>query len=185
MCIVTWGPSLLYQCALDTLLNYSLMCFYSSGCDDLLPILTYVIVKAALPQLVSECQAMEEFIHERFAAHLHLRQSNLSLDHQLSNIYNDFKYLHFPPPVFPSNCRALFGTRNVIIPWRRICLKHKRLKFEALCSATDSANCTRLSLQLAQITNCCQEMKLMNLMCFSQHCNCSSHVHRQVNVCRM
>eukprot|EP00112_Aurelia_sp_Birch-Aquarium-sp1_P013044 Seg2753.2 transcript_id=Seg2753.2/GoldUCD/mRNA.D3Y31 product="VPS9 domain-containing protein 1" protein_id=Seg2753.2/GoldUCD/D3Y31 len=36
------------------------------GCDDLLPILTYVIVKAALPQLVSECHAIEEFINESY-----------------------------------------------------------------------------------------------------------------------
>lgn len=34
------------------------------GADDLLPILTYVIIRSRLPQVVSECQAMEEFIHE-------------------------------------------------------------------------------------------------------------------------
>eukprot|EP00117_Sycon_ciliatum_P042646 scpid30083/ scgid30994/ Uncharacterized protein C16orf7 homolog; 5-day ovary-specific transcript 1 protein len=36
------------------------------GCDDLLPILGYVVVRSALPQLVSECCAMEEFIHEGY-----------------------------------------------------------------------------------------------------------------------
>ena len=37
---------------------------FSSGCDDLLPILSYVLIKSAMPQIVSECSAMEEFIHE-------------------------------------------------------------------------------------------------------------------------
>ncbi|XP_062501464.1 VPS9 domain-containing protein 1-like isoform X2 [Corticium candelabrum] len=36
------------------------------GTDDLLPVLTYVVVKTRLPQLVSECVAMEEFIHEGY-----------------------------------------------------------------------------------------------------------------------
>ncbi|XP_033755082.1 VPS9 domain-containing protein 1-like [Pecten maximus] len=38
----------------------------SVGADDLLPILCYVIVKAAQPQIVSECHIMEEFIHEGY-----------------------------------------------------------------------------------------------------------------------
>eukprot|EP00794_Sanderia_malayensis_P019126 gene19126-21043_t len=38
----------------------------SVGCDDLLPILTYVVVKTALSQLVSECHLMEEFIQENY-----------------------------------------------------------------------------------------------------------------------
>lgn len=38
------------------------------GTDDLLPVLTYVVVKTRLPQLVSECVAMEEFIHEGLPA---------------------------------------------------------------------------------------------------------------------
>jgi len=37
---------------------------FSSGCDDLLPIFSFVIIKANYPQIVSECHAMEEFIHE-------------------------------------------------------------------------------------------------------------------------
>ncbi|XP_077993174.1 VPS9 domain-containing protein 1-like [Glandiceps talaboti] len=36
------------------------------GCDDLLPILSFVIIKSQLPQLVSECSVMEEFIHEGY-----------------------------------------------------------------------------------------------------------------------
>ncbi|XP_028391661.1 VPS9 domain-containing protein 1-like isoform X2 [Dendronephthya gigantea] len=36
------------------------------GCDDLLPILSYVIIKSQLPQLVSECKAMEDFISEDY-----------------------------------------------------------------------------------------------------------------------
>lgn len=35
-----------------------------SGADDLLPILSYVVLRTGLPQLLSECAAMEEFIHE-------------------------------------------------------------------------------------------------------------------------
>ncbi|XP_033112282.1 VPS9 domain-containing protein 1-like [Anneissia japonica] len=36
------------------------------GCDDFLPILSYIVVKTASPQIVSECSAMEEFIHEGY-----------------------------------------------------------------------------------------------------------------------
>ena len=36
--------------------------FFFRGCDDLLPILSYVIIRSQLPQLVSECNAMEDFI---------------------------------------------------------------------------------------------------------------------------
>uniref|UniRef100_A0A7M4EME6 VPS9 domain containing 1 n=2 Tax=Crocodylus porosus TaxID=8502 RepID=A0A7M4EME6_CROPO len=36
------------------------------GADDLLPILSYVAVRSSLPQLVSECAALEEFIHEGY-----------------------------------------------------------------------------------------------------------------------
>uniref|UniRef100_A0A4X1TB28 VPS9 domain containing 1 n=1 Tax=Sus scrofa TaxID=9823 RepID=A0A4X1TB28_PIG len=35
------------------------------GADDLLPILSFVALRSGLPQLVSECAALEEFIHER------------------------------------------------------------------------------------------------------------------------
>ncbi|XP_059987391.1 VPS9 domain-containing protein 1 isoform X16 [Lagenorhynchus albirostris] len=37
-----------------------------SGADDLLPILSFVALRSGLPQLVSECAALEEFIHERY-----------------------------------------------------------------------------------------------------------------------
>lgn len=36
------------------------------GADDLLPILSYVIVRTNLPQIVSECCILEEFIHEGY-----------------------------------------------------------------------------------------------------------------------
>uniref|UniRef100_A0A669AXJ2 VPS9 domain containing 1 n=1 Tax=Oreochromis niloticus TaxID=8128 RepID=A0A669AXJ2_ORENI len=36
------------------------------GADDLLPILSYVALRCQCPQLVSECAALEEFIHEGF-----------------------------------------------------------------------------------------------------------------------
>ncbi|XP_039619385.1 VPS9 domain-containing protein 1 isoform X1 [Polypterus senegalus] len=36
------------------------------GADDLLPILSYVALKSNFPQLVSECAALEEFIHEGY-----------------------------------------------------------------------------------------------------------------------
>ncbi|KAG7473225.1 hypothetical protein MATL_G00093370 [Megalops atlanticus] len=36
------------------------------GADDLLPILSFVALRSALPQLVSECAALEEFIHEGY-----------------------------------------------------------------------------------------------------------------------
>ncbi|CAN0057633.1 unnamed protein product [Lampetra planeri] len=34
------------------------------GADDLLPILAFVVLRSQLPQLISECAALEEFIHE-------------------------------------------------------------------------------------------------------------------------
>ncbi|XP_078400668.1 VPS9 domain-containing protein 1 isoform X4 [Cetorhinus maximus] len=37
-----------------------------SGADDLLPILSYVVLKSNLTQLISECAALEEFIHEGY-----------------------------------------------------------------------------------------------------------------------
>uniref|UniRef100_A0A8C5CPL3 VPS9 domain containing 1 n=1 Tax=Gadus morhua TaxID=8049 RepID=A0A8C5CPL3_GADMO len=37
-----------------------------SGADDLLPILSYVALRCDCPQLVSECAALEEFIHEGY-----------------------------------------------------------------------------------------------------------------------
>uniref|UniRef100_A0A665WR44 VPS9 domain-containing protein n=1 Tax=Echeneis naucrates TaxID=173247 RepID=A0A665WR44_ECHNA len=36
------------------------------GADDLLPILSFVALRCQLPQLVSECAALEEFIHEGY-----------------------------------------------------------------------------------------------------------------------
>ncbi|XP_048576698.1 uncharacterized protein LOC116618196 isoform X2 [Nematostella vectensis] len=38
----------------------------SIGCDDLLPVLGYVIVRSGMAQLISECHAMEEFIPEGY-----------------------------------------------------------------------------------------------------------------------
>ena len=35
-----------------------------SGADDLVPVISYVVMQSRLPQLVSECHAMSEFIHE-------------------------------------------------------------------------------------------------------------------------
>ncbi len=37
---------------------------YVSGVDDLLPILSYVIIRSGLPELVSEASVMEEFIRD-------------------------------------------------------------------------------------------------------------------------
>ena len=34
------------------------------GADDLLPVMSYVVMRSHLPQLVSECHAMAEFVHE-------------------------------------------------------------------------------------------------------------------------
>ncbi|XP_064375905.1 VPS9 domain-containing protein 1 [Dromaius novaehollandiae] len=36
------------------------------GADDLLPILSYVVLRSGLPQLAAECAALEEFIHEGY-----------------------------------------------------------------------------------------------------------------------
>lgn len=38
----------------------------SVGADDLLPVMSYVVIQSQMPQLVSECQAMAEFIHEGY-----------------------------------------------------------------------------------------------------------------------
>ena len=44
------------------MLDYSVF----RGGDDLLPIFSYVVLKTQHAQLVAECHAMEEFIHERY-----------------------------------------------------------------------------------------------------------------------
>lgn len=44
-------------------LHHFLFLFFR-GADDLLPVMSYVVVKSQLPQLVSECRALSEFIHE-------------------------------------------------------------------------------------------------------------------------
>ncbi|XP_065064568.1 uncharacterized protein LOC135690824 [Rhopilema esculentum] len=64
-CIVS-TTKLICQCATDFWKKQGESSPPNIGCDDLLPILTYVVVKTALPQLVSECHAMEEFIHESY-----------------------------------------------------------------------------------------------------------------------
>ena len=38
----------------------------SLGADDLLPILSFAILRSKLPQLASESRAMSEFIHESY-----------------------------------------------------------------------------------------------------------------------
>ncbi|XP_072202354.1 VPS9 domain-containing protein 1 isoform X3 [Excalfactoria chinensis] len=38
------------------------------GADELLPLLSYAVLRCALPQLPSECAALEEFIHEGYVA---------------------------------------------------------------------------------------------------------------------
>ena len=43
---------------------YLLFCFYR-GADDLLPLLSYVVIRSEFPQIVSECHLLETFIHER------------------------------------------------------------------------------------------------------------------------
>lgn len=49
---------LCYDCCLFVCL------FVCSGVDDILPIMSYVIIRSALPQLVSEMALMEEFIQD-------------------------------------------------------------------------------------------------------------------------
>ncbi|XP_078256905.1 VPS9 domain-containing protein 1 isoform X1 [Rhinoraja longicauda] len=60
------------------------------GADDLLPILSYVVLKCDITQLVSECAALEEFIHEGYLIGeegycLTSMQSALSYVESLSN----------------------------------------------------------------------------------------------------
>jgi len=64
-CIVL-TTKLICQCVADYWIKKGESEAPSIGCDDILPILSYVIVRAALPQLVSECHAMEEFIQESY-----------------------------------------------------------------------------------------------------------------------
>lgn len=48
-----------------------------SGADDLLPILSFVALQSQCPQLVSECAALEEFIHEGWVIQTE-KKNNLS-----------------------------------------------------------------------------------------------------------
>lgn len=52
-----------------------------SGADDLLPILSFVALRCQCPQLVSECAALEEFIHEGW-------------------VIITEKHAHWPPPLY-------------------------------------------------------------------------------------
>ncbi|XP_045296020.1 VPS9 domain-containing protein 1 isoform X6 [Leopardus geoffroyi] len=73
-----WAPWARVLCVLQGLpwhLFSSLRCLFRriaapgsdpSGADDLLPILSFVVLRSGLPQLVSECAALEEFIHEGY-----------------------------------------------------------------------------------------------------------------------
>ncbi|KAK1162050.1 VPS9 domain-containing protein 1-like [Acipenser oxyrinchus oxyrinchus] len=60
---------LICECAEEYHTSHEPATLHSSaaiGADDLLPILSYVALKSDLPQLVSECAALEEFIHEGY-----------------------------------------------------------------------------------------------------------------------
>ncbi|KAK1163469.1 VPS9 domain-containing protein 1-like [Acipenser oxyrinchus oxyrinchus] len=60
---------LICECAEEYRTSHEPATLHSSaaiGADDLLPILSYVALKSDLPQLVSECAALEEFIHEGY-----------------------------------------------------------------------------------------------------------------------
>ena len=54
-----------------------------SGVDDILPIMTYVIIRSGMPQLFTECAIMKEFIQERYV-HVHGVSMPLSLSLSLS-----------------------------------------------------------------------------------------------------
>lgn len=56
------------KCSVNVNEFHPLLCLFcpsDSGADDLLPILSFVALRCQCPQLVSECAALEEFIHER------------------------------------------------------------------------------------------------------------------------
>lgn len=60
------------RCILDSIKDFYIGQGYRAsdvpcvGADDLLPVVSYVVMKTNLPQLVSECHAMDEFIHEGY-----------------------------------------------------------------------------------------------------------------------
>lgn len=64
--VTLFFPSSLFAFVFPSYLNLPPPSFLSSdsGADDLLPILSYVALRCQCPQLVSECAALEEFIHE-------------------------------------------------------------------------------------------------------------------------
>lgn len=78
---VPWGAHAIILCKSHHFLSQSALFIYlcfpllldltvafrlssDSGADDLLPILSFVALRCQCPQLVSECAALEEFIHE-------------------------------------------------------------------------------------------------------------------------
>ena len=56
-----------FQCKFEILiLVLILLVSTNSGADDLVPVISYVVIQSRLPQLVSECHAMSEFVHEGY-----------------------------------------------------------------------------------------------------------------------
>jgi hypothetical protein len=60
-CVLSSDMVIFFQCSLSLSLLPS-----DRGVDDILPIMSYVIIRSALPQLVSETALMEEFIQDGY-----------------------------------------------------------------------------------------------------------------------
>lgn len=45
--------------------NFSFHSSVSRGVDDLLPIMTYIIIRSGMPQLVTESAVLQEFVDEK------------------------------------------------------------------------------------------------------------------------
>lgn len=54
ICCCLYSPSLIY-----------VFCVLDRGADEMLPVLSYIILKTEQPRLVTECYALMEFIDER------------------------------------------------------------------------------------------------------------------------
>lgn len=64
-CLVKASSSVI-QCVTDYYGSQGQTKHVTVGCDDLLPILSYIILKSAIPAVVSEISAMEIFIQEGY-----------------------------------------------------------------------------------------------------------------------
>ncbi|KAF3854331.1 hypothetical protein F7725_022386 [Dissostichus mawsoni] len=117
------------------------------GADDLLPILSFVALRCQCPQLVSECAALEEFIHEgaqeerRLATGLRGWIRSGEEGYCLTSMQSALAYVEsLQPGQLPAHKLAA-AVREITLPACRAALQREQLNLQLrACSPTDSTS---------------------------------------------